>query len=131
LRGAHRAPPRDRPRHLLRGEGPAAGARAVRDAELAPLIARAHKENYGVYGAGKLHAALRRDGVVIGRDQTARLMRELGLVGVRRGTVKRTTIRDDAAARSADLVNRGFRAPRPDRLWVADLIYLRTWVGFA
>ena len=78
-----------------------------------------------------MHAALRRDGVEIGRDQTARLMRELGLAGVRRGTVKRTTIREDAAARPADLVNRGFRAPRPDRLWVADLTYLRTWVGFA
>jgi transposase InsO family protein len=59
------------------------------------------------------------------------VVRELGLAGVRRGTVTRTTIRDDAAARPADLVNRGFRAPRPDRLWVADLTYLRTWVGFA
>jgi transposase InsO family protein len=58
-------------------------------------------------------------------------MRELGLVGVRRGKIKWTTIRDDAAARPADLVNRGFRAPRPDRLWVADLTYIRTWVGFA
>ena len=106
-------------------------ARALRDAERAPLIARVHKENYGVYGARKMHAALRRDGVEIGRDQTARLMRELGLAGVRRGKIKRTTIREDAAARPADLVNRGFRAPRPDRLWVADLTYLRTWVGFA
>ena len=106
-------------------------ARALRDAELAPLIARVHQENYGVYGARKMHAALRRDGVEIGRDQTARLMRELGLAGVRRGKIKRTTIREDAAARPADLVNRGFRAPRPDRLWVADLTYLRTWVGFA
>ena len=105
--------------------------RAVRDAERAPLIARVHQENYGVYGARKMHAALRRDGVEIGRDQTARLMRELGLAGVRRGKIKRTTIRDDPAARPADLVNRGFRAPRPDRLWVADLTYLRTWVGFA
>ena len=90
-----------------------------------------HQENYGVYGARKMHAALRRDGVEIGHDQTARLMRELGLAGVRRGKIKRTTIREDAAARPADLVNRGFRAPRPDRLWVADLTYLRTWVGFA
>ena len=58
-------------------------------------------------------------------------MRELGLAGVRRGKIKRTTIRDDPAARPADLVNRGFRAPRPDRLWVAERTYLRTWVGFA
>lgn len=89
-----------------------------------------HQENYGVYGVRKMHAALRRNGVAIGRDHTARLMRELGLAGARRGKVKPTTIRDDAA-RPADLVNRGFRAQRPNQLWVADLTYIRTWVGFA
>jgi transposase InsO family protein len=58
-------------------------------------------------------------------------MRELGLAGVRRGKVKRTTVRDDAMRRPADLVNRDFHAQRPDQLWVCDLTYLRTWVGFA
>lgn len=58
-------------------------------------------------------------------------MRELGLAGVRRGKTKRTTVRDDAAARPADLVNRDFRAQRPDQLWVCDLTYIRTWAGFA
>ena len=58
-------------------------------------------------------------------------MRELGLAGVRRGTVKRTTVRADTAARPADLVDRQFHAQRPDQLWVCDLTYIRTWVGFA
>jgi putative transposase len=106
-------------------------ARAVRDAGLKPLIARVHEANYGVYGVCKMHAALRRDGVEVGRDQTARLMRELALAGMRRGKIKRTTVRDDSAARPADLVNRDFRASRPDQLWVCDLTYLRTRVGFA
>jgi putative transposase len=108
-------------------------ARAVRDAALKPVIARVHADNYGVYGVCKMHAALRREGegIDIGRDRTARLMRELGLAGVRRGKVKRTTIRDDAAGRPADLVNRHFHARRPDQLWVCDLTYIRTWVGFA
>ena len=78
-----------------------------------------------------MHAALRGAGVDIGRDQTARLMRELGLAGIRRGTINRTTLRDDAASRPADLVNRDFQARRPDQLWVCDLTYIRTWVGFA
>ena len=81
-------------------------ARARRDAELTPVIERVHRDNYGVYGARKMHAALRRDGVDIGRDQTARLMRELGLAGVRRGRIKRTTLGNDSAARPADLVKR-------------------------
>src|SRR5512142_1913527 len=57
-------------------------------------------------------------------------MGELGLAGVRRGKVTRTTIRDDAAARPVDLVQRNFRACRPDQLWVCDLTYIRTRVGF-
>jgi putative transposase len=109
----------------------APSARAVRDGELKPIIATVHEANYGVCGVRKMHAALRRDGVQIGRDQTGRLMRELGLAGVRRGRFKRTTIRDDAAARPADLVHRDFHAQRPDQLWVCDLTYIRTWVGFA
>src|SRR5829696_3297877 len=106
-------------------------ARAVRDEELKSLIAEVHAGNYGVYGVRKMHAALRRAGVELGRDQTGRLMRELGLAGVRRGKPKRTTVRDEAAARPVDLVNRDFSAARPDQLWVCDLTYIRTWVGFA
>jgi putative transposase len=106
-------------------------ARAVRDEQLRPVIAALHADNYGVYGVRKMHAALRRDGIQVGRDQTGRLMRALGLAGVRRGKPKRTTVAEPAAARPADLVQRNFRADRPDRLWVVDLTYLRTWVGFA
>jgi putative transposase len=107
--------------------------RAVRDAALMPILAAVHAENYGVYGARKMQAALRRHGqpVNIGRDQTARLMRELGLKGVRRGKIKRTTIADETAPRPTDLVDRQFHAERPDALWVVDLTYIRTWVGFA
>jgi putative transposase len=106
--------------------------RAVRDAELKQVIARVHADNYGVYGARKMQIAVRREaGIVIGRDQTARLMRELCLRGVRRGKPRRTTVTDQAAARPADLVDRNFDADRPDQLWVVDLTYIRTWLGFA
>jgi putative transposase len=106
--------------------------RAVRDEQLKTVIAKVHEDNYGVYGARKMQAALRRDKqVVIGRDQTARLMRDLGLTGVRRGKPKRTTIADETATRPADLVDRRFTAQRPDQLWLVDLTYIRTWVGFA
>jgi putative transposase len=78
---------------------------------------------------------LLRDGIEIGRDQAARLMRDLGLQGVRRGRPKRTTIvditADSTAERAEDLVQRKFAAGAPDRLWVCDLTYIRTWLGFA
>ena len=58
-------------------------------------------------------------------------MRELGLRGVRRGRHIRTTIPDETVPRPADLVQRYFYAPAPNRLWVADITYVRTWSGFA
>jgi putative transposase len=106
-------------------------ARAVADAGLCEQISAVHAANYSVYGVRKMHDALGRAGVPIGRDHLARLMGELGLRGVRRGKPKRTTIADTAAARPADLVRRQFHAQRPNQLWVCDLTYIRTWVGFA
>jgi putative transposase len=106
-------------------------ARSVADGVLGERIRQVHEANYSVYGVRKMHAALRRHGVQVGRDQVGRLMRQLGLQGVRRGRFKRTTVADSAAARPADLVNRTFTAARPNQLWVCDLTYIRTWLGFA
>jgi putative transposase len=105
-------------------------ARSERDAALKPMIVRVHAENYGVYGAAKVWAQLNREGVVVARCTIERLMRELGLRGAVRGKPARTTISDDASDRPRDLVDRKFAAPAPNRLWVADLTYVRTWSGF-
>ena len=67
---------------------------------------------------------------MIGRDRVARLMRQAGLQGVRRGKKHFTTRRDEKAARPPDLVERDFTAEAPDRLWLADIRYVRTWAGF-
>jgi putative transposase len=89
-----------------------------------------HKANYECYGYRRTHAALAREGETAGRDQVARLMRTAGIQGAkRRGKPWRTTIADPAAHRPADLVNREFVAPAPDRLWVGDFTYLRCWEG--
>jgi putative transposase len=67
----------------------------------------------------------------VGRDRVARLMDELGICGVVRGKPRRTTTPAEADQRPADLVERDFSAPAPNRLWVADLTYVATWAGFA
>lgn len=105
-------------------------ARMLRDEELKMKIARVHMDNFGVYGARKLWRQLHREGVPVARCTVERLMRELGLEGVRRGRTRRTTIPDEAAPRPADLVQRDFSASRPNELWVADLTYVATWSGF-
>src|SRR3712207_7906693 len=75
----------------------------------ATLFRSVHAENYGVYGARKVWLALNRDGVPVARCTVERLMRELGLVGARRGRQHRTTRPDPAAARPADLDRKSHR----------------------
>jgi putative transposase len=107
-----------------------ASAHAVRDRKLRAEIARVHAEQFGVYGARKVWRQLHREGIRVARCTVERLMRELGLEGVRRGKAHKTTTADPAAARPADLVERNFSASRPNQLWVADLTYVATWSGF-
>jgi putative transposase len=104
-------------------------ARAVRDAELKAQISRVHAANYGVYGVRKVWRQLHREGVVVARCTVARLMRELGLQGVRRGKKLRTTVRDDSHERAIDLLKRDFTAVRPNQRWVADFTHVATWSG--
>jgi putative transposase len=105
-------------------------ARAVRDAQLKVEISRVHAEHFGVYGARKVWRQLHREGIAVARCTVERLMRELGLEGVRRGKPRRTTTPDPSATRPADLVERDFSATRPNQLWVADLTYVASWSGF-
>lgn len=105
--------------------------RAVRDEALVQVVRQIHGRNYSVYGVRKMHAALQRAGWLVGRDQTARLMRLAGVRGVQRGKRVFTTVTDGSGARPSDLVQRHFVADRPGRLWVADITYVRTWSGFA
>ena len=87
-------------------------------------------ENFQVYGARKVRRQLLREGIEVARRTVARLMAEMGLQGVIRGKPLRTTVSDKAAACSLDHVNRQFRAPRPNVLWVSDFTYVATWTGF-
>ena len=105
-------------------------ARALADKDLGSEISRIHAEHLSVYGVRKTWRAVVRDGVTIGRDRTWRLMRTLGLAGATRSRRVRTTTPAPVAERPADLVNRTFSAPAPDRLWVADLTYVWTVRGF-
>ena len=102
-------------------------ARAIRAQALEPEITRVYQSNYRVYGRHKIWRQLNREGIPVGRDQVGRLMGELGIAGVVRGKVKRTTVSDPRAERAPDLVERRFVAERPNRLWVADFTYATTW----
>ena len=105
-------------------------ARARRDAALEVEIRRVWEANLRVYGVRKVWRQLGREGITVARCTVARLMRTMGLHGVIRGKPVRTTLSNKAAPCPLDRVNRQFRAPRPNALWVSDFTYVATWSGF-
>jgi putative transposase len=105
--------------------------RIPRDAVLRDEINRVWDENFQVYGARKIWRQLLRDEIEVARCTVERLMREMGLTGAVRGKKFKTTLPGDEASRTADLVQRNFKASRPNELWIADLTYVSTWRGFA
>ncbi len=107
-----------------------ASSRARQDLVLMEQIRRVHEANFGVYGARKIWRQLGREGVAVARCTVERLMRRMGLRGAVRGKETRTTVPDKATPCPADKVNRRFRAPQPNVLWVSDFTYVATWQGF-
>src|SRR5271163_5365906 len=103
--------------------------RVRRDADLKVEIRRVFEENFRVYGVRKVWRQLRREGFSTARCTVARLMRDMALRGAIRGKPLRTTIRDKAVPCPLDHVNRQFRVPRPNMLWVSDFTYVATWAG--
>ena len=117
--------------HLAVENDPAkAPDRAKRDAELRPEMKRVWKDNRSVYRARKLWQAMKREKFDVARCTIERLMRDIGIEGVRRGKKIKTTWPDKALPCPLDRVNRQFRAMMPNQLWVSDFTYVSTWQGF-
>ena len=105
-------------------------ARVKRDRALCEEIRRVWQEHYRVYGARKVWQQLKREGHVVARCTVERLMRQLGIQGIRRGTKRSTTVRDETLPQPTDWVRREFTATRPNPLWVADITFVATRTGF-
>lgn len=110
------------------GRPPSARARA--NGALLSRMREIHGFSRESYGAPRMYAELRDEGLLVNHKRVARLMRLDGLVGVTRRKKWRTTKRDPGARAAPDLVNRDFTAQRADELWVADITYIPTASGF-
>lgn len=118
-------------RHASRARNPELlPQRAQQDVALIPEIRRVWESNMSCYGAKKVWKQLRREGVVTARCTVERLMAQIGLEGVRRGKVVRTTIPDRHAICPLDRVHRQFHADQPNQIWVSDFTYVSTWQGW-
>ncbi|QOZ55867.1 IS3 family transposase [Bradyrhizobium sp. CCBAU 53338] len=117
--------------HVVKRRDPAKrSTRARQDAALKMEVRRVFDQNFSVYGVRKVWRQLKREGFDVARCTVSRLMREMGLQGVIRGKPVKTTISDKAAPCPLDHVNRQFKAPRPNVLWLSDFTYVATWTGF-
>ena len=104
--------------------------RSLRDEQVLVEIRRVHEANYGLYGARKVHAQLRREGLQVARCTVERLMRAAGLRGISRAKGPRTTVPGRGPDERQDLVQRDFTEAAPNQLWVADITYCRTFSGW-
>ncbi len=104
--------------------------RAKEDATLKERIVTIHAESRETYGAPRIHAELKAQGVGCGRKRIARLMRTVTLVGCHRRRTTVTTVREPAAPVAPDRVERQFVATKPNALWSADITFVPTWMGF-
>lgn len=84
----------------------------------------------GLYGRRKMTALVHRTLPEASPGSVDRAMRALGLNGIRRAKGVRTTIPAKDGQRAGDLLNRDFTACAPNRTWVMDFTYVRTWAGF-
>jgi putative transposase len=104
--------------------------RETDDALLSERIVEIHGENRGVYGARRIHAELRHAELRVGRKRVERLMRNAGISGLVKRRRGKTTISVPGVRTASDLVERDFNPQAPDRLWTADITYIRTWEGW-
>jgi transposase InsO family protein len=105
-------------------------ARARRDDEIKEEIRRVHEASFSLYGSRKVWRQLKREGIKVAKCTVERLMRAMGLTGIRRGKSCVTTVSNRQAPCPLDRVNREFRVSRPNALWVVDFTYVHTWAGF-
>ncbi|MFE2473036.1 IS3 family transposase, partial [Streptomyces mirabilis] len=105
-------------------------ATAKRRAELRAVILQVFSDSQETYGYRRVHAALQRMNVQAGAELVRALMRELGLVPCQPRPWRATTIADDAAPATPDLLARDFTADAPGHKLVSDITYVHTWAGF-
>ncbi|KKK93166.1 hypothetical protein LCGC14_2695610 [marine sediment metagenome] len=118
-------------KHAVRARQPELrSARAKQDELLSDEVQRVWDDNLQCYGVVKVWKQLKREGIYVARCTVQRLMSRLGLQGVRRGLVVRTTVPDAKAVCPLDKVQRQFHADRPNQLWVSDFTYVSTWQGW-
>lgn len=114
--------------YAWRGRPPSKHQR--RDIELAVHIAAIHHEHKNRYGSPQIYGQLKKQGAKVSKKRVARIMREQGLSAKPAKRFRRTTDSAHGLPVAKNLLGRNFKAESPDKVWVTDITYVRTWEGW-
>ena len=103
--------------------------RAQEDARLLRLIRASFTESQGIYGAPRVFLDLREAGETCSKHRVARLMRENNLRALHGYRMRRWTVGKPSVL-IPNLLKREFTVTRPNKAWVTDITYIRTWQGW-
>ncbi|EED31240.1 transposase [gamma proteobacterium NOR5-3] len=104
-------------------------ARSKEDARLLRLIRASFEASQGVYGAPRVFLDLKEVGETCSKNRVARIMRENG-IRAQAGYRTRRYVAGKPTELIPNLVKRNFTVSQPDRIWVTDITYIRTWEGW-
>lgn len=104
--------------------------RAQEDKRLLGLIRASFETSQGVYGAPRVFLDLREAGETCSKHRVARLMRENGMRAKGGYRTRRYVGGGKSAHLIPNLVQRNFEVSEPNRVWVTDITYVRTWQGW-
>lgn len=104
--------------------------RKQQDAVLKDAITRVFAQSRNTYGAPKIHAMLKRQGILTSQKRVARLMQELGIRGISKKKTRRAYRQIKEREVALDRVRRQFHAAKPNELWFADITYVKTHQGW-
>jgi transposase InsO family protein len=107
-----------------------ASARLIRDEAMTLRIEEVHRESGESYGSPRIFRALKAEGMATSRKRVARLMKQQGLRGKKKGRFIATTVSASDADFAPNLLDRNFSSPAPNRVWVSDLTAIWTLEGW-
>jgi putative transposase len=103
--------------------------RALEDGRLLRLIRASYKASHGIYGAPRVFLDLREAGETCSKHRVARIMRVNKIVALHGYRTRHYSVGKPSIL-IPNLVRRNFDVPHPDRVWVTDITYIRTWEGW-
>ena len=105
-------------------------SRKIQDRELVKEIRKVHKISRGTYGSPRITRALKKKGIVCGKNRVARLMHDNGITGKTKRKYKATTNSKHNYPVAENLINQNFNIDRPNQIWAADITYIPTDEGW-